>query len=132
MKTRNEINQKRFNIGMRLLSLRPGTEISILEFDNNKLLLTKIDDNIYEDVKGNEYNKSVIIDKIYMEEEKHKDKLKIKIIMDIPVEKENKPIVGKTYDVINIENSKSGLLYFIKEYKVKVGIFEHECEIIKN
>ena len=56
--------------------------------------------------------------------------MRIKIIAPIPVGEGSKPEVGRTYEVTRTTNDRH-TLYFIKVNGKEVGIWEHECEVIK-
>lgn len=65
-----------------------------------------------------------------------KNKMKIKIINEIPVEKKYKPVVGNVYDVTRVQGAtqSSAPLFFIEVNGSEVGILAsskaRECEVV--
>ena len=56
--------------------------------------------------------------------------MKIRITSEIPVGEKDRPEVGKSYDVTRVTNDRR-TLYFISVNGREVGIWDHECEVIK-
>lgn len=60
--------------------------------------------------------------------------MKIKILADLPVAAEVKPVVGDEYEVVRSEGrgaQHGGAIYFIKVGAADVGVFADECEVIE-
>ena len=58
--------------------------------------------------------------------------MKIKIIAQIPVEEHIRPIMGEVYEVMGTETrGRTGEIYFIEVNGERVGVFNHELEIVQ-
>lgn len=58
--------------------------------------------------------------------------MKIKVLIEIPVEENIRPKIGGIYDVVEVAPRDHGRkLYFIKVKGERVGVFDRECEIVQ-
>lgn len=55
------------------------------------------------------------------------ERMKIKIITEIPVSEFCQPVVGEIYEVIEETNR----LFYIEVNGTKVGVYLNECEVIE-
>lgn len=58
--------------------------------------------------------------------------MKIKVLVEIPVEEYTRPEVGGIYDVIESALRDHGRkIYFINVRGERVGVFDRECEVVQ-